>query len=265
MFHFSNFPALFIMLLVTHSLAKDQVMGYAREELLFVNQPYPIGLKESDLIDLPLNDLKLRVAYMWLIRSAMSGPKLVDERTPEMVATLNDLKRRGDDATPLMLDMMEKNHNTNLEDLIPAVINRIGVFKIAPYVEYLRRMIKTRPDEINANANEIASKIFIEHGTKEDVKMMEDLAKKRPFLAPSLERAFEFQRWKNPAHEKSAVPATAPSSSAQETLPQTEQKMPETKPILPPTSRETTSLTLWSVVAVLILSTFGLLRILLKK
>ena len=178
--------------------AEDQVLPYAPEEPLFVNQSYPMGLKEQDLKDMAISDPQLRIAYAFLIRAAMGGPKIVDERTPEMVATLNDLKRRGDSATPLMLDIMAKNHNTRHEHLIPHIISRVGAIKMVPYLDYLRQMIRTRPDEISAAANKVTAELFLEHGTPEDVKMMQDLAKKRPFLAPSLERAFDLQRYKNP-------------------------------------------------------------------
>jgi hypothetical protein len=272
MFRLNSFIPLLSCLLFAHFLvlAEDQVIGYAPEEPLFVNQPYPRGLKEEELRSMLLTDPKLRIAYAFLVRSALGGSKIVDGRTPEMVAALNDLKRRGDSATPLLLDIMAKNHNTLYEHMIPLIISRIGTIKMEPYVNYLREMIKTRPDEISASANEAALTIFIEHGTEEDVKLVQDLAKKRPFLAPSVERSFQLQRWKHPAPSKplGSITATSPSPVMQT---QTAKKAPETKPssttplssITP--STEPASSTPWAVAAVSIVAGIGLLWLLLKK
>ena len=245
--------------------AEDQLGSYKLEEPSLLNLEYPTGLIEEDLRNLPLTAPKLRIAYVFLIRAAMGGPKIVDDRTPEMVASLNDLKRRGDTATPLMLDIMGKNHNTSLERLIPLVIDRVGTIQMAPYVDYLRQMVKDRPDEISAAANEAALTIFLEHGTQEDVKMVQDLAKKRPFLAPSVERAFKFQRWKSPAPSRPAAPTITPASSPV-VLPQASKLTPVTKTISSSTpSQEPTSSTSWSVVAVLIIAVIGLLWLVLKN
>jgi hypothetical protein len=244
--------------------AEDQVLPYAPEELFLINRQYPTGLKEDDLRNLTLSDPKLRIAYAFLIGAARGGPKIVDERTPEMLATLNDLKRRGDSATPLMLDIMEKNHNTSLEDLIPLIISRIGTIKMEPYLQYLRQMVKTRPDEISAAANEVAGKLFLEHGTPEDAKMMQDLAKKRPFLATSLERAHDYQRRKHPDRSnatettKSATAATLPMPQ-----PPAPKKAAEAKPST--ASEESTSSTPWFVWTVLIMAACGLLWLLVEK
>jgi hypothetical protein len=262
--HNNHWLTLFFVLCTQITLqAEDQVISYAREEPLFVNQAFPTGLKEEDLGRMQLSDPKLRIAYAFLVRAAMGGPKIVDGRTPEMVAALNDLTRRGDSATPLLLDIMAKNHNTRYEHLIPLIVARIGSIKMAPYLDYLREMIRTRPDEISAAANEVTADLFFTYGTADDVKMMQDLAKKRPFLAPSLERAFDLQRYKNPDRSKPAqtTPELKPLQFFQPT-PKT--KAPEAKPTSTP-NQEPTSSTPWSIVFVLIVAAIGLLWLLLKR
>lgn len=265
MFRPSNFLLLFALLisLLSTVLAEDQVIGYALEEPLFVNQSYPRGLKEEDLRNMSIADPQLRLAYAFLVRAAMGGAKIVDARTPEMMAVLNDLKRRGNSVTPLLLDIMAKNHNTRYEHLIPHIISRVGTIEMAGYLDYLREMVRTRPDEISAAANEVTAELFLEHGTPEDAKMMQDLAKKRPFLAPSLERAFNLQRYKNPDRSKPAqtTPELKPLQFFQPT-PKT--KAPEAKPTSTP-NQEPTSSTPWSIVFVLIVAAIGLLWLLLKR
>src|SRR5690606_28639721 len=100
--------------------------------------------------------------------------------------------RRGDSTTPVWLDIMEKNPNTSLERFIPRMIARIGTIKMEPYVDYLRTMFRTRrPEEIRGYACEQALAIFFVYGTSEDVQLVQELAKKRPFLAPFVQMAFE--------------------------------------------------------------------------
>jgi hypothetical protein len=243
--------------------AEDQVLPYVYDEPLLINQSYPIGLKEEDLRNMTLADPKLRIAYVFLIRTARSGPKITDERTPEMVAVLADLKRRSDSATPLLLDIMAKNHNTQYEHLIPLIISRIGTIKIGPYLDYLREMVRTRPDEISAASNEVTAELFLEHGTPEDVKMLQDLAKRRPFLAPSLERAFDLQRYKNP--DRSNTTQTTPTPKPLPVVqPTAQKKVTKAQPTASRPNEEPTSSTLWSVVAVLIVAAIGLLWLFLK-
>ncbi len=232
-------------------------MGYAPEEPRLRDRSFPTGITEDDLKALPLDDLKLRVSYVYLMQAG--DPRFL-LKTSEMTPILNDLKRRGDEATPLLIDIMEKNHNTSLEYLIPLVISKVGTLKMEPYLEYLRRMITSRPDEINATLNEVALKIFLEHGTEDDVEMVQDLARKRPFLAPSVERAFEFERWRTPVSDDPATVSGSPSVAQ----PPTPKQAPETKPAPTVRSDEQTSSTSWPVVAVSILAAVGLLWLLLK-
>jgi len=266
MFRLNNLTPFLVFFFITDIalLAEDHVIGYAPSEPLFVNQDYPTGLKEEDLRDLPLSDPKLRIAYAFLVRAARSGLKIVDESTPEMVVALSDLKRRGDSATPLLLDIMAKNHNTRYEDLIPLLVSRIGTIKMEPYLEYFRQMVKTRSEEMSASANEAAATVFLEHGTAGDAKMLEELATKRPFLAPSLERAFEFQRWKRPDARKSADATVRPVA-----LPivnqQSPKKAPEFKPAPTTPDEKPTSSIPWSIIIVFVVAASGLVSLLLKN
>lgn len=178
----------------------DQVSGYAPLEPILENLAYRAVLTSAELESLSLNDLKLRVAYVWLLGGS-GGPRMANRSSSVLHATLNDLKRRGDSATPLLLDIMDKNRNTNLEHLIPLSIAENGTIKIEPYLVYLRGMIRTRPDEINGSAFEAATNIFFDHGTPEDIQMMKNLATRRPYLAESLEAALQHQKYKIPLVE----------------------------------------------------------------
>ncbi|OYW76321.1 MAG: hypothetical protein B7Z37_09155 [Verrucomicrobia bacterium 12-59-8] len=156
---------------------------------------------------------------------------------------------------------VDKNHNASLEHSIVLAVHEIGTFRMDPYLDYLRDMIRARPDEINARANEITARVFLERGTSEDVRLLQELAKKRPFLAPSLERAFEFQRWKHPDQSK----VVAPSQSLVVDALQVPAKVPEAKPAVATPSEELTSSTHWSIIVVLIVAAGGLLWLLIKR
>lgn len=107
------------------AVAEDYDAPYAYTEVELVESPRPMGLSADDLRQLSLEDKILRLAYNYLVLGAHEGPEITDDRTPDFLEALKDLKRRGNSATPLLLDIMEKNHNSRLEFLVPWVVVRI--------------------------------------------------------------------------------------------------------------------------------------------
>lgn len=193
MFHLSKCLLLFCCCgaIINFAAAADELFGRGPLEPLLKDSKFPTGLTESEVASLPIGDPNLRVAYYFLVKYSQQGAELVDERTPEMVSVLNDLRRRGSTATPLLIDLMEKNQNTHLEYMIPYIITRIDTIEKEPYVEYLRRVIRTRPNEINATAFETAVMMFLQFGNAEDVKLCKELEAKRPFLSYALQHALD--------------------------------------------------------------------------
>ena len=185
----------FILLSVhTEAAPRDEPDGYAPLEPALVNVRYPRGTTEAELESLSLDDPKLRIAYVALAN--VGALKAANNPLPHMRAALNDLRRRGDAATPLLLDIMDKNQNTSYEHAIPDVAKAVGTIKMGPYVDYFRRMIQTRPMEINASAFESATELFFVYGTTEDLDLVKKLAVRRPYLADALERTLELMnRW----------------------------------------------------------------------
>lgn len=216
----------------------DHPAGYAAEERLFLGASIPSGITEGDIAKLPLDDPKLRIIYRNLV---LSGFRILKPTQPELRAALSDLRRRGDAATPLFLDIMAKNHNTDLEHFIPLIINMIGGFKMEPYVKYFREMLQKRPQEINASANETITKLFLDYGTPDDLELMKQLATKRPYLLPSLQRAMEAkgvkpldaQRSRNvePKIISQGAPATASLPLSSATTATTERSIPQYRSI----------------------------------
>jgi hypothetical protein len=242
--------------------AEDRAVGTDPLEPQFKNPgSYPKGMTGNQLMDLPLSDPKLRLSYFWLIRSANGGPEITDQRTPEMVEVLKDVKRRGDSATPLWLDIMANNHDSHLECMIPHVIARVETINMTPYVDYLRKMIQTRGDTINGTACEVALDLFFKHGNKEDVQMVEDLARKRPFLAPFVQTVIEQEgrRHAGPRTKPSGI-ASSPAPSQAE-VQEGPDKDPQTNRLPPePPEEPASSTALLVVTSLLIVAAIGLFR-----
>jgi hypothetical protein len=175
----------------------DQASGYAEMEPPISNSGYPDWVTESLLDSLPLDDPKLRLAYAIL---SLNSGGAVSER-PQIRAIRKDLQRRGGAATPLLLDIMDKNRNTDLEHMIPRLALLVGI-KPEPYLNYFRGMIRTRPMEVNGFAFEVVTDIFFDYGTSKDVQMMKELAARRPYLVPSLQTSYEHQRRKVPVQQQ---------------------------------------------------------------
>ena len=264
-----NFRFLLALLLLIQcsAFSEDRSGGTDPLEPQF-NSPesYPRELKEADLRDLPLSDPKLRVAYFWLIKTAIGWRISDDKNFPETTEILKDVRRRGDSATPLWLDMMEKNHGAWLKYSIPYNIELIGTINMEPYVDYLRKMIQTRPDEISEGACGTALGIFFEHGTEKDVEMVQKLAKKRPFLASCVESAFEReQRRRLPPLTK--APESIPTPTTDQTSsPPAPEKAPMAKPDPTALAEDSSPSMPWLAVKVMgIAAALGLLWFLIKR
>jgi hypothetical protein len=210
------------------AFGEDQALDYGREEDFFINREVPIGVTEAELQRLPLDAPELRNAYGFLIRAAMGGPVIVDERLPEALAALNDLRWRGDSATPLLLDIMRQNPNTRLETLTPLLVSRVETIDMNPYVTYIRQKVVTRADELSGDAAEVATRILLDFGSPEDIETMKELKRKRPFLAPYIERSFEAERRAERGRaRKSGIAATEAAVTAAVPLPQIGQSAKE--------------------------------------
>ena len=265
MFRSHNFRLLLALLFLVPFVAsaKGGVTAKGQGEPL-IAEKYPSGLTENDLKDLSLTDPSLRVAYIWLMRSANPEGPIVDESQPAMVAILNDLRRRGDSATPMLLDILKKSHDSIYQDYMPGIIARVGTIKMDPYVEYLRKVIQDRPEGISPTFAGDALGIFFVYGTKEDVKMVEVLTKNGTGMAAAIKTAFEREQRRNMSPTKSANLPTTPAL-----IPDVEPEAPENAPWTnpAPTKRsEGTSTTPWSVVTVVaIAAALGLLWLLSKR
>ncbi len=198
------------------AMGEDHSSGwlpYEESVMKPASQPPPTA---EHLAQLPLDSPILRLAYAHLSLDQRGAERHDGSASPEVDAAMTDLQRRGDAATPLLLDLMAKNQNTALEDLTPRLAARAKSIAMEPYIEYLRALVRDRADEISAAAAECATILFIEHGTPEDIETMKKLAMKRPYLEYSVNnvlRAFQprFAAKETPKPESSTSPTPRPA------------------------------------------------------
>ncbi len=163
-------------------MAEDHSNGWLPREPALSSAAYDSDLKAVDLQNLPLDAPRLRIALAQLATDQRNTERHDGSVRAELDAAMTDLQRRGDAASPLLLDMMNKNLNTDLEHLLPLLAIRAGTMNMSPFVSYWRNAIQSRGDEINASAAECATQLFIQFGSGADVDLMRRLAMRRPFL-----------------------------------------------------------------------------------
>ena len=199
-----------LFLLPCALLAEDRDSGFidALEAQFRDTTTIPRAITETELRGFELSDPKLRVAYYWVIKASKGGPEIVDNEISGLVEVVKDIRRRGDATTPLWLDIMANNKDTRFEYRIPMIIEMFGTINMKPYVDYFREMVKTRWETINGGAFSVALETFYNHGTKDDVQMVMEIVKKRPFLAPCIASATEAEERKQRSLAKKLMPET---------------------------------------------------------
>ena len=240
--------ATFLLIFPCAGSAEDRTGGTDPLEAQFNNhESYPRHITENQLGDMSLSDPKLRIAYYWLIKAGVYD--LMDNRYPPVTEVLKDVKRRGDSATPLWLDIMASNQDSALEYRIPLIIGEVGSINMAPYVDYLRKMIQTRWETISGGACRVALDTLFQYGNMEDVHLALDLAKKRPFLADYVQYAFDTEeRRKAGLRTKPSSSKTSPAP-AQTGDPRAPELAPATNHAASSHPEEPISTTLWLVTA----------------
>ncbi|MEI6534124.1 MAG: hypothetical protein WCN98_02200 [Verrucomicrobiaceae bacterium] len=143
------------------------------------------NFREADYANMALDDPLLQSAYVHVVKNSrdiITGSGL----RPELLAALNDLKRRGNDATPMLLKLMKENPYTPFEcaALSAAYIDTIDP---GPFLEYARDALKSRWETLQATDVERIARLLLYKGIPSDVGLLREAAKKRPYLAHDVE------------------------------------------------------------------------------
>jgi len=225
------------------------------------------NLKVDQLSKLPIGDPLLRLAYADLMASELmlqiySRSQNIDYSFYPAwdVAALEDLRKRGDAVTPVLLDIATKNPNSGFETGVignaPYVIKDLN-----PYLEYARNVLRNRTMEMNSSVAGTVAELLVRRGTPDDVERLRGLIKTRPYLTATIEgqlrHAAVFQAAK--ADADNSKPKATP-----EIMPPAPKKVPESKPSSLTPSEEPTSSMPWSVIVIMIVAASALLWLLLK-
>jgi|694.fasta_scaffold76427_2 hypothetical protein len=242
-------------------------LAYPVEPLLQEVAPLP-SITAEQLAKLPLDDPLLRLAYANFMASELImqfyPPKRPIDYTAYPtwdVAALEDIKKRGDTVTPLLLDIAAKNPNSGFETGIignaPYVIKDLN-----PYLAYARNVLQTRTKEMNSSVAGTVAELLVRRGTPEDLERLRSLIKVRPYLTATIEgqlrHAAIFQAAKDAASDSKKATTTSLEPPAPK-------KAPEAKPTTSTPSEDPTSSTQWSIIAVLIVAALGLLWLQVKN
>lgn len=267
MFRFVSIALLLCFTL--QALAQIPPNGLAHEVESVLQDSTPIrNLTSEQFAKLSIDDPLLRLAYADLIASELMLQIYTRSQTINYsaypawhVAALEDMKKRGDAVTPVLLDIATKNPNSGFETGVlcnaPYVIKNVN-----PYLEYARDVLQTRTMEMNSSVAGSVAELLVRRGTPDDVERLRSLIKTRPYLTATIEgqlrHAAVFQAAKDAASD--AKKTITPSLE----LPAPKKATAATPTALTP-SEEPTSSTPWSVIVILIVAATGLLWLLVKK
>jgi len=147
------------------------------------------GLDEAAYGRMSLEDPVLQLAYQTVFGSSISGGFY--GLPPAVSAALADLRKRGDTVTPMLLQLMERNHETGFESSVLASIAAVGTINVEPYLEYARRLLRERTDTMNGALVGCAAQLLASHGTKEDGDLMIWVMETRPYVADAVTRKLD--------------------------------------------------------------------------
>lgn len=170
------------------------------------------NLREEDYAKMTLDDPLLHAAYVEVLcrtYNILSGENL----RPEFMSALNDMKRRGNDVTPVLLKLMKENPYTRFEitGLKAAYIEKIDP---QPYLEYAREALKTRWKTLQASDVGNIALFLMRKGGPSDVELLREAARKRPYLADEVESTIAlFSKYSKPKKQPNPIQAKQPEAT----------------------------------------------------
>ena len=144
------------------------------------------GMDGTAFSKLSLDAPSLKRAYLFVFSTAGSGPLYFKQ--PELTAALSDMRRRGDSVTPMLIKLMNENHETGFEMCVLMRISRVGNIEMEPYLEYSRELLRERTQTMNAGLAEVASMLLSSKGTEEDIELLKWVIETRPYVAAPVSR-----------------------------------------------------------------------------
>jgi hypothetical protein len=147
------------------------------------------GMTAKRLANMSFEDPLLRHAYIDVFLRFM-----IDSNTPEPedAAVLEDMRRRGDSITPLLLELARENQDSIFEGALLDQIAEVGNIDLEPYLQYARTLLRERTQTMNFVLAQPASMLLANHGLKPDLVLLEQVIAERPFTARDVTKSLEF-------------------------------------------------------------------------
>lgn len=154
--------------------------GPRSKEMQEFNEDKMRGLTAEKLAKMSFDDPLLRYAYFNIFSRNIREP---DTLASEEAVVLEDMRRRGDSITPLLLELARQNQDTIFESALLQHIAEVGNLDLEPYLKYARTFLQERTQTMNSDLAECASLLLANHGTKEDLVLLERVISERPYVA----------------------------------------------------------------------------------
>ena len=143
---------------------------------------------EEALKNLSIEDPNLRSAYIIFFSDVRFPMFLKEPGRPELKAIYSDIVRRGNSATPLILDIMTQNQGNRFEFLVPRHLLFFPEIEKEPYLQRIRERIHSGASDFDSNTAGMFASFISRYGTPSDMTSIFDLVEKRPELGDEIER-----------------------------------------------------------------------------
>jgi hypothetical protein len=169
---------------------KDHPKSYREwsQEFLQFEREHLHGMTAEKMAKMSLDDPLLRYAYIQVFLRNLREP---DTLEPEQALILEDLRRRGNAITPLLLELARQNQETMFESALLDEIAEVGNIDLNLYLEYARSLLRERTQTMNASLARWASMLLANHGSKQDLVLLEQVISERSFTARGITESLE--------------------------------------------------------------------------
>jgi hypothetical protein len=140
-----------------------------------------LGMDEADFAKLSLEDVLLKRAYHSIFNTAVGGNFITIP--PQLNGALSDMRRRGNGITPMLIKLMNENHETGFEMNVLNIIPNVGNLDLEPYLNYARDTLRERTQTMNAGVAQVSAILLARKGTKEDAELLRWVIEERPYVA----------------------------------------------------------------------------------
>ena len=143
-------------------------------------------ITEEALKNLSIDDPNLRSAYVIFFSDVRFPMFLKEPGRPELKAINSDIVRRGNSATPLILDIMKQSQGYWTEFLIPRHLLFFPEIDKEPfdpeidkepYLQYIRERIHSGASDIDSNTAGMFASFISRYGTPSDMDAVFDLVR----------------------------------------------------------------------------------------